>query len=89
MFKSCCANAIGVSYHGPSEFLFSMNAAAQAFLPSGVTESVFAGRVVADGNCFFRALSLRLFGVQVNITWRIVQVDKYELIKVINVLHMF
>ena len=44
---------------------------------------------MADGNCFFRALSLRLFGVQVNITCRIVQVDKYELIKVINMLHMF
>ena len=55
-----------------------MDPAAQTFFPNGVTESVFAGRVVADGNCFFRALSLRLSGVQVNITWRIVQVDKYE-----------
>ena len=89
MFKNCYANAMGVCYHGPSEFSFCMDPAAQAFLPSGVSESVFAGRVVADGNCFFRALSLRLFGVQVNITCRIVQVDKYELIKVINILHMF
>ena len=55
-------NAMGMMYKGHSEFLFELDRAAQAFVPPVVASEVFAGRVVADGNCFFWSVSLRVFG---------------------------
>ena len=54
-----------MSYDSVREFSFSIDPAGQAFVPPTVADFVYAGRVVGDGNCFFRALSLRLFGTQV------------------------
>jgi hypothetical protein len=65
LFKDGYANAMGMSYDSVREFSFSIDPAGQAFVPPTVADFVYAGRVVGDGNCFFRALSLRLFGTQV------------------------
>ena len=53
LFQDEYANAMGMMYEGHSEFLFELDRAAQAFVPPVAASEVFAGRVVADGNCFF------------------------------------
>ena len=70
LFNEGYANAMGDSYGGASEFELCQDPAGQGFLPEGVSSSVFAGRVVGDGNCFYTAISLRLFGTQVYLTVR-------------------
>ena len=69
LFRDEYANAMGMMYEGRSEFLFELDRAAQAFVPPVAASEVFAGRVVADGNCFFRAVSLRVFGTQVQVSF--------------------
>ena len=67
LFKDEYCNAMGMLYEGPREFVLEVDPAGQAFVPVAVSSEVFAGRVVGDGNCFFRAVSLRLFGTHVNV----------------------
>ena len=68
LFKDEYANTMGIFYEGPTEFQFCVDPAGQAFVPKQLHDDIIAGRVVSDGNCFFRALSLRLFGTQATVT---------------------
>ena len=63
-FEDSYSKLMGESYEKEVEWDWVKDPAATNFLPLELVDSVFAARLVPDGNCFNRALSQGLFGSQ-------------------------